>query len=94
MYWHLSFTTVLRKIKAGYEFRSGRSSANHLLFRDNLKTYPKDQNQNPPVNTVKIFSLTIGMVGGIGKCGILKIKKKDMKKRRYQTTKLLQSKGD
>ena len=63
-------------MKAGYQFGTQRLSMNHLLFMDDLKLYAKDENQlDSLVNTVQIFRLNIGMEFGIGKCGILVMKR-------------------
>ena len=48
---------------------------------DDLKLYAKDEKQlDSLVNTVKIFSLDIGMEFGIDKCGILVMKRGRYKK--------------
>ena len=74
-------TIILRKMKAGYQFGTRRSSINHFLFMDDLKLYAKDEKQlDSLVNTVQIFSLDIGMEFGIGKCGILVMKRGRYKK--------------
>ena len=70
----LSF--VLRKVKAGYEFRGKQLKINHLLFVDDLNLFEKNDEQiNPLVKTVHIFSKDIGMEFGKKKCGLFVMKK-------------------
>ena len=59
---------ILRKMKAGCQFSTQRSSINHLLFMDDLKLYAKDEKQlDSLINIVQIFSLGIGIEFGIEK---------------------------
>ena len=68
-------------MKAGYQFGMQRSSINHLLFMDDLQLYGKEEKQpDSLVSTVQIFTLGIGMEFGIGKCGILVMKRGRYKK--------------
>ena len=77
----IPLTMILRKMKAGCQFSTQRSSINHLLFMDDLKLYAKDEKQlDSLINIVQIFSLGIGIEFGIEKCGILVMKRGRYKK--------------
>ena len=70
----LSF--VLRKVTAGYEVKNKKVKINHLLFMDDVKLYGKNERQlESLVNTVQVVSEDIGMEFGIGKCGVLSLKR-------------------
>ena len=70
----LSF--ILCKVNAGYQFRKGGPTVNHLLYMDDLKLFGKTEKQlDVLVNTVRIYSEDIRMEFGIKKCGVLVMKK-------------------
>ena len=72
----IPLSLVLRKVKAGYEFRGKQLKINHLLFMDDLKLFGKNEEQiDSLVKTIHIFSKDIGMEFGIKKCGMLVMKK-------------------
>ena len=67
---------ILRKVKAGYEFRGNQLKINHLLYMDDLKQFGKNEEQiDSLVRTVHMLSKDIGMEFGIKKCGNLVMKK-------------------
>ena len=72
----IPLSLVLRKVKAGYEFRGNQLKINHLLYMDDLKLFGKNEEQiDSLVRTVHILSKDIGMEFGIKKCGMLVMKK-------------------
>ena len=72
----IPLSLVLRKVKAGYEFRGKQLKINHLLFMDDLKLFGKNEEQiDSWVSTVHIFSKDIGIEFGIKKCGMLVMKR-------------------
>ena len=76
MLYLIPLSLVLRKVKAGYEFKDRKRRINHLLFMDDLKLYGKNDTQIYSfVKTVHLFSNDIGMELGIKKCGVLILKR-------------------
>ena len=70
----LSF--ILRKVKAGYEFKGQEKMINHPLCTDDLKLYGKNEAQiDSLVKTLQLFGNDIGMEFGIKKCGVLILKR-------------------
>ena len=69
-------TLVLRQTKASYELKKRGMKINHLLFMDDLKLFPKKENQTGSlVNTVRIFPEDIKMEFGLPKCRMLIMKR-------------------
>ena len=67
---------TLKKVNACYKWGKKEYKLNHLLFMDDLKLYPKSEEQtNMLVRTVYVFSTDNGMEFGIKKCGILTMKR-------------------
>ena len=67
---------ILKKVNACYKWGKKEYKLNHLLFMDDLKLYPKSEEQtNMLVRTVYVFSTENGMEFGIKKCGILTMKR-------------------
>ena len=65
-------TWLLRRAKAGCEWRNKGFKRNPLLFMNGKKLFAKSKNQIYfPVQTVHIFSEDIGVQFGIKKCGVL-----------------------
>ena len=63
-------------MKFHYELGDKLKRLNYLLFVDDLKIFAKSENQiDPLLNTVYMFSEDIGMEFGIKKCGILTLKR-------------------
>ena len=76
----IPMSMVLRKAKAGYEFKDRETKINHLLFMDDLKLYGKNEDQiDSLIQTVHTFSEDIGMEFGIKKCGVLVLQKGKVK---------------
>lgn len=74
-------TLLLRKVKAGYEFKRKKVKVNHILFMDDLKLYGKNEEQvSSLVNTVYLFSKDIGMEFGLKKCGVLMMRRGKVQK--------------
>ena len=72
----IPLSLVLRKVKAGYEFRGKQLKINHLQFMDDLKLFGKNEKQiDSLVKTVHVFTKDIGMEFGIKKCGMFVMKK-------------------
>ena len=72
----MPLSMILRKVKAGYEFRKGSPVINHLLYMDDLKLFRKtERHLETLLSTVEIFSQNIRMEFGISKCGILILKR-------------------
>ena len=72
----IPLTLILRKVTACYEWGDKESKVNHLLFMDDLKLFAKNRNQmDSLVKTVHVFSTDISMELGLGKCGVLVVKK-------------------
>lgn len=69
-------STILRKVKAGYQSRAGQVTVNHLLFMDDLKLFGKNEAHiDSLVKIVHLFTEDIGMKFGIKKCGVLVMKR-------------------
>ena len=67
---------ILKKVNACYKRGREQYRLNHLLFMDDLKLYPKSEEQtNTLVRTVHVFNTDIGMEFGIKKCGVLTMKR-------------------
>ena len=63
---------ILRKVKVSDEWGKKESKLNLLLFMDDLKLFPKSEEQmDTLVRTVYVFSTDIGIEFGMKKCGIL-----------------------
>ena len=76
----IPLTMILRKAKAGYEFKGRQQKVNHLLYMDDLKLYAKDESQvSSLVDTVYAFSTDIKMEFGLKKCGVLVLKRGKVK---------------
>lgn len=66
---------ILRKVNACYEWGKEDCKLNHLLYMDDLKLFPKSEEQvDTLVRTVLAFSTATGMEFGMKKCGILTMK--------------------
>ena len=66
---------VLGQTKVSYEVKKGGKKINHLLFIDDLKLFPKNEDQiDSLVNTVRTFSEDIKNEFGLLKCGVLIMK--------------------
>ena len=71
----IPLSLVLRKVKAGHEFKGKQQRTNHLLFMDDLKLDGKSEVQiDSLVKTIQLVSTDIGMEFGIKKCGVLILK--------------------
>ena len=58
----------------------GGEEINHLPFMDNLKLYGKSENEfKGLVSTLEAFSQDIGMKFGIKKCGVIIMKREEVK---------------
>ena len=67
---------ILNKCNAAYEFSGSKEKINHLLFKDDLKLYSRNEKElDSLVQTIRIFSKDIGMEFGIKKCAMLVIQK-------------------
>ena len=76
----IPLTMILRKAKAGFEFKGRQQKVNHLLYMDDLKLYAKDESQvSSLVDTVYAFSTDIKMEFGLKKCGVLVLKRGKVK---------------
>ena len=76
----IPLTMILRKAKAGYEFKGRQQKVNHLLYMDDLKLYAKDESQvSSLVDTAYAFSTDIKMEFGLKKCGVLVLKRGKVK---------------
>ena len=63
---------MLRQTKVSYELKNGGKKINHLLFIDNLKLCPKNEDQiDSLLNIVIIFSEDTKMEFELPKCGVL-----------------------
>ena len=66
---------MLRKIKAGYDLGKGNGVINHLVFKEDLKIYGKNENQlDSIVQSVRVVSEDLRMEFGISKCATLVMK--------------------
>ena len=62
----IPLSLILQKAKAAYEFSESKEKINHLLFRDDLKLYSRNEKAlESLVQTVSVFSEDIGMEFGI-----------------------------
>ena len=69
-------TWLLRRAKAGCEWRNKRLKLNHLFFVDNLKLLARSKNEiDSLAQTAHIFSDDTGMQFGIKKCTVLREEK-------------------
>ena len=67
----IPLTMILRKAKAGYEFKDRQQKVNHLIYKDDLKLYAKDEAQvGSLVDSVYAFSTDIRMEFGLKNCGV------------------------
>ena len=67
---------MLRKIKAGYDLGKGNGVINHLVFKEDLKIYGKNENQlDSIVQSVRVVSEDLRMEFGISKCATLVMKR-------------------
>ena len=72
----ISLSLILRKTKAEYEFSGSKEKINHLLFLNDLKLYMRNEKElDSLVQTIRIFSIHIGMEFCIEKCAVLVIEK-------------------
>ena len=68
----IPLTLVLRQTKASYELKKGGKKINHLLFKDDLKLFARNEDHiDNLVNTVRSFSGDIKTEFGLPKCGVL-----------------------
>ena len=68
----IPLTLVLRETKASYEVKKGGKKINHLLFKDDLKLFARNEDHiDNLVNTVRSFSGDIKTEFGLPKCGVL-----------------------
>jgi len=76
----IPLTTILRKTKKGYKTSKSNEKISHLLYMDDLKLYSRTEAElESLLNTVKIFSDTIGMEFGLEKCATLSIQRGEIK---------------
>ena len=69
-------TWLLRRAKAGCEWRNKRLKLNHLFFVDNLKLLARSKNEiDSLAQTAHTFSDDTGMQFGIKKCTVLREEK-------------------
>ena len=67
---------ILRKVNADYEWEKKEYKLNNLLLMDDLKLFPKSEDQiDTLLRTVHVFSSDIGMELGMKKIGILTMKR-------------------
>ena len=53
----IPLSMLLRNVKAGYKFRTGQATINHLLFMDELKLFGKNEAHiDSLVKTVHLFT--------------------------------------
>ena len=72
----IPLTLVLRKIGIGYEWGKKQFRINHLLFTDDLKLFGNTENQiDSLINSVRMFSMEVGMEFRIKKSGCLILKR-------------------
>ena len=63
---------LLRKAKAAYDFSGSKEKINHLLFKDDLKLYSRNEKElDSLVRTTHVFSEDIRMEFGTEKCVFL-----------------------
>lgn len=69
-------STVLNRMKKGYEMERGEKQISHLLYMDDFKLYAKTvQGIESMVNTLKTVSEDIGMEFGLDKCARVSMKR-------------------
>ena len=72
----IPLSSILRKVKAIYEFSGGKVKINYLLFMDDLKLYSLNEKElDSLVETIRIFRKDIRMEFGVEKCAMLVIEK-------------------
>jgi hypothetical protein len=72
----IPISTILRRMKKGYEMDKGKDMITHLLYMDDLKLYAKhEEAMTSIINTVRIVSEDIGMTFGLDKCAKVVMKR-------------------
>ena len=62
---------IFRKCSAGYELSRSQEKINHLMYRDDIKLFTKNEKeQETLIHEVRIYSQDIGMEVGIDKCPV------------------------
>ena len=65
----------LRKCTAGYKLSRSQGKINHLMYRDDIKLFAKNEKElETLIHTIRIYSQDIGMKFGIEKCALLVMK--------------------
>ena len=66
---------ILRKCTAGYKLSKSKEKINHLMYRDDIKLFAKNQKESETlIHTVRIYSQNIGIEFSIEKFDVLIIK--------------------
>jgi hypothetical protein len=72
----IPISTIIRRMKKGYEMDKGKDMITHLLYMDDLKLYTKsEESMTSVINTVQMISEDIGMTFGLDKCGKVVMKR-------------------
>ena len=72
---------IFREMKCGYQLEKRGIKINHLLFLDDRKLYGKNERElNSLINTMHIFSQDVGMKFSNGKCKVLTMQQRRMKR--------------
>ena len=75
----IPLTLILRMCKNGYNFSRTKDKINHLPYMDDLKNFAKEEaGLDAWIQTVRVFSLDIGMEFGIEKCAVVIMKRGKM----------------
>ena len=66
---------ILRKCAAGYKLGRSQEKINHLIYRDDIKLFAKNEKELQTfIHAVRIYRQDIGMEFGIEKCALLVMK--------------------
>ena len=66
---------ILRKYIAGYKLSGSQEKINHLMYRDDIKLFAKNEKElETLIHAIRIYSQDIGMEFGIEICAILVMK--------------------
>ena len=66
---------ILRKCAAGYKLSRSQEKINHLMYRDDIKLFAKNEKElETLIHAVRIYSQDIEMEFGIEKCAMLVMK--------------------
>lgn len=70
---------ILKKAKAGYEFRISEEKINQLFYMDDLKPFSKNEKCiGSLIHTVRLIMKDIGMEFDIDKCAVLFMRNKQV----------------